>query len=66
MKMQILFEKDRETKRTIRYKEIPTEGFSEVVGTLYVQKWFAKHEDKLLVTIEVAPPGSELELRGVV
>jgi len=45
------FEKEKETKGTVRYKEKPEEGKPPVIGTLYVQKWFAGTRDKMTVTI---------------
>jgi len=53
MKRLITFVKDRETKRTIRYKEIPALPMEQaIVGTLYVRKWFAQEFDKMVVEIE--------------
>ncbi len=48
----IQFEKEKETKNSVRYKEVPPEGEAPVVGSLYVQKWFAGSSKKLRVTIE--------------
>ena len=47
----IHFEREKETKNTIRFIEVPKEGVAPVIGTLYVQKWFAGSKQKL--TIEV-------------
>ena len=55
--MVIRFEIERETKNTVRYKEIPEAETGVLVGTLYVQKWaltteFGEFPDELFVTIE--------------
>lgn len=46
------FEYEKETKNSVRYKEMPEEGQAPIVGSLYVQKWFAGSSKKLTVTIE--------------
>lgn len=46
------FEIEKETKNSVRYKEIPAEGQAAVVGSLYIQKWFAGTSRLLEVTIE--------------
>ena len=53
MTITLNFVKERETKRTIRFKEQPQEGKPEVIGTLYVQKFVAKDCDWLTVTLEI-------------
>lgn len=35
------FEFEKEIKNSVRYKETPEEGKAPVVGTIYIQKWFA-------------------------
>ena len=47
----IKFEIEKETKNSVRYKEIPTEGQAPIVGSLYVQKWFAGGTKNIEVTI---------------
>ena len=37
----VKFEYEKETKNSIRYKEVPDEGTAPIVGSLYIQKWFA-------------------------
>ena len=51
---KVLFEKEKETKNTVRYQEKPEEGKPPVIGTLYVQKWFAGEREK--IEIEIAEP----------
>ena len=48
----IRFEIEKETKNSVRYKEVPAEGQAPIVGSLYVQKWFAGSSKFLEVTIE--------------
>ncbi len=53
MSSQIIkFEIEKETKNSVRYKEVPADGQAPVVGSLYVQKWFAGSTRSLAVTIE--------------
>lgn len=51
-KKVVSFEYEKETKNSVRYKEIPEEGTAPIVGTLYVQKWFAGSSKTLEVTLE--------------
>ena len=48
--VQFTFEK--ETKNSIRYKEVPEEGQAPIVGSLYLQKWFVGQSKNIQVTIE--------------
>ena len=48
----INFEIEKETKNSVRYKEVPDEGQPPIVGSLYVQKWFAGNSKNIQVTIE--------------
>jgi len=48
----IQFEIEKETKNSVRYKEVPEEGEAPIVGSLYVQKWFAGNSKKIQITIE--------------
>ena len=38
MKIERVFEIEKETKNTIRYSEV-AEGQPPIIGTIYVQKW---------------------------
>ncbi len=51
-KKTITFEFEKETKNSVRYKEVPEPGEAPVVGSLYVQKWFAGSSKTLSVSIE--------------
>ncbi|MFT5118888.1 MAG: hypothetical protein ACI9NY_002430, partial [Kiritimatiellia bacterium] len=46
------FEYEKETKNSVRYKEVPDEGTAPIVGTLYVQKWFAGSSKNIEVTLD--------------
>jgi hypothetical protein len=47
------FEFEKETKNSIRYKEVPAEGKAPIVGSLYIQKWFAGGAKTLRLSIEL-------------
>ena len=51
----VTFEFEKETKNSIRYKGVPAEGKAPIVGSLYVQKWFAGDAKTLQITIELNP-----------
>ena len=51
-KKVVMFEYEKETKNSVRYKEVPDEGTAPVVGTLYVQKWFAGDSKSIEITID--------------
>ena len=48
----VSFEYEKETRNSVRYKEVPAEGQAPIVGSLYVQKWFAGDTKRLELTIE--------------
>jgi len=47
----IKFEFEKETKNSVRFKEVPEEGQPPIVGSLYVQKWYAGSSKTLEVTL---------------
>lgn len=51
-KKTVMFEYEKETKNSVRYKEIPEEGTAPIMGTLYVQKWFAGNSKSIQITID--------------
>ena len=60
MKLERLFEVEKETKNTIRYAE-KAEGQPPVIGTIYIQKWAMKgtpKQVKITLEAEDAPPVS--------
>ena len=48
----IEFEFEKETKNSVRYKEVPEADKPPIVGSLYVQKWFAGDTKKMSITID--------------
>jgi len=48
----ITFEFEKLNKNSIRYKEVPENGMPPVLGSIYVQKWFAGDNKKIEITIK--------------
>ncbi|GAC18935.1 hypothetical protein [Paraglaciecola arctica] len=48
---KVKFELEKQNKNSIRYKEIPEEGMPPVIGSIYVQKWFAGNSKNIEITI---------------
>ncbi|MFK8021683.1 MAG: hypothetical protein AB8B86_18115 [Pseudomonadales bacterium] len=48
----VQFEFEKETKNSVRYKEVPEDGKAPIVGSLYVQKWFAGTTKSIAITID--------------
>jgi hypothetical protein len=62
----LAFERERETKNTIRYMEKPAEGQPPIIGILYVAKFWAGATQQLTVTITKVPssvPSSQQPVR---
>lgn len=51
-KKVVMFEYEKETKNSVRYKEVTEDGAAAVLGSVYVQKWFAGDSQSLEITIE--------------
>ncbi len=51
-KISVKFEYEKETKNSVRYKEVPEEGKAPIVGSLYVQKWFAGSTKNIEMTLD--------------
>lgn len=51
-KTLIKFEYEKETKNSVRYKEVADEGKAPVLGTVYVQKWFAGNTKTIEISID--------------
>jgi hypothetical protein len=51
-KKVVTFEYEKETKNSVRYKEVPEEGAAPIMGSIYVQKWFAGNSKSIEVTID--------------
>jgi len=52
MKEERTFIREKETKNTIRFAEECPPGKPPIIGTLYVQKWFASETTEVTVTID--------------
>lgn len=56
MAIEIEFQRERETKNTIRFEEVESQsGEPPVVGSLYLQKWAVKRlgdPQKIRVTVD--------------
>lgn len=48
----IKFEFEKQNKNSIRYKEIPESGMPAVLGSIYVQNWFAENNKNIEITIK--------------
>tara|TARA_R110000772_G_scaffold25894_6_gene67216 strand:+ start:4096 stop:4269 length:174 start_codon:yes stop_codon:yes gene_type:complete len=46
------FTLEKETKNSVRYKEVPEEGKAPVLGSIYVQKWYAGSSKNIQITVE--------------
>lgn len=49
----IQFEREKTTPNTVRFKEVPQKGQPPVVGTLYVQSWFAGEAKRVEITLRL-------------
>ena len=49
----VQFQKEKDTKNTVKFAEVQTQGEAPIIGSLYVQKWFAGDATSLKVTVEV-------------
>jgi hypothetical protein len=52
MEKTVTFKVEKETKNTVKYNEVPAEGQPPIIGTLYVQKWFAGNAAEIEVTVK--------------
>jgi len=50
--MTIKFRREKETKNTVRYQEVVEEGKPTIIGTLYLQKWFAGDTEIITITVD--------------
>ncbi len=49
----IQLQKEKETRNTVKFAEVQSPGEAPVIGTLYIQKWFAGDGARLKVSIEL-------------
>jgi hypothetical protein len=50
--VEVKFTFEKGTKNSVRYQEVPEEGKAPIIGSLYVQKWFAGNSKNLTITVE--------------
>ena len=50
---KVKFEFEKQNKNSVRYKEVPEDGMPPVIGSIYVQKWFAGDSKNIEVTINI-------------
>jgi len=48
---KVIFEFEKQNENSIRYKEVPEDGMPPVIGSIYVQKWFAGNSKNIEITI---------------
>lgn len=48
----VKFEFEKSNKNSVRYKEVPEDGMPPILGSIYVQKWFAGDKKNIEVTIK--------------
>ena len=48
----LVFSREKDTKNTVKFAEVPTEGEAPVIGSLYVQRWFIGGASNVRLTIE--------------
>jgi hypothetical protein len=48
---KIKFEFEKQNKNSIRFKEVPEDAIPPVIGSIYVQKWFAGSSKNIEITI---------------
>jgi len=51
-KTTVTFELEKQNKNSVRYKETPKDGMPPILGSIYVQKWFAGNSKTIEITIE--------------
>lgn len=51
MPITITFELEKEVKHSVRFKELVEEGRAPVIGSIYVQKWYAGDAKRLSITL---------------
>ncbi|GAA6205608.1 hypothetical protein [Thalassotalea sp. SU-HH00458] len=47
----VKFEFEKQNKNSVRYKEVPKGDMPPVIGSIYVQKWYAGDAKEIEVTI---------------
>ena len=49
----VQFQKEKDTKNTVKFAEVQVQGEAPIIGSLYVQKWYVGNAASLKVTVEV-------------
>jgi hypothetical protein len=49
---KITFELEKQNKNSVRYKEVPKEGMPPILGSVYVQKWFAGESKTIEISVQ--------------
>lgn len=47
------FKREKETKNTVKFEEVPAKGTPPIIGSLYVQKFAVEAAETLEVTVTV-------------
>jgi hypothetical protein len=45
------FEVEKKNKNSVRFKEVPEDGKPPVLGSIYVQSWYAGNSKNIEITI---------------
>lgn len=48
---KVKFEFEKKNKNSVRFKEVPEDGMPPVIGSIYVQNWFAGSSKQIEITI---------------
>ncbi|MFT4993364.1 MAG: hypothetical protein ACI965_000383 [Paraglaciecola sp.] len=48
---KVKFEFEKQNKNSVRYKEVPEEGMPPVIGSIYLQSWFAGTSKNIEISI---------------
>ena len=48
----VVLTKEKDTKNTVKFAEVPVQGQAPVFGTLYIQRWFVGAAQNIKVTVE--------------
>ena len=48
---KVKFEFEKQNKNSVRYKEVPEDDMPPVIGSIYVQKWFAGASKNIEISI---------------
>jgi len=52
MNIVVTMEKDKETKNTIRYREITEDDEPPIIGSIYINKQWANKSETITVTVK--------------